>query len=57
LAGIASGYCLGASGVNGVSGQGLWAELGATDELIAIIKSGNTTNPTANNLIKTAAFV
>jgi hypothetical protein len=57
LAGTVSGYCLGASGVNGVSGQGLWAELGATDELIAIIKSGNTTNPTANNLIKTAAFV
>jgi Ca2+-binding RTX toxin-like protein len=57
LDGAASGYYLGASGVNGVSGQGLWFEQGATDELIAIIRSGNSTALTADNLIKPAAFV
>ena len=57
LDGAVSGYYLGASGVSGVTGIGLWSEQGATDELIAIIRSGNSTVLTADNLIKTAAFV
>lgn len=57
LDGGASNYYLGASGVKGVSGVGLWLEQGATDELIAIIGSSNSTALTADNLIKTAAFV
>ena len=55
LDGSASGYYLGASGVNGVRGQGLWAEQGATDELIAIIQ-GNV-NITINNTINFANYV
>jgi hypothetical protein len=55
LDGSASGYYLGASGVNGVSGQGLWFEQGATDELIAIIQ-GNV-NITINNTINFANYV
>lgn len=57
LDGVASNYYLGASGVSGVSGQGLWLEQGTTDELIAIIRSSNATTFTADNLIKTASFV
>jgi len=57
LDGAASNYYIGASGVNGVSGQGLWFEQGATDELVAIVRSGNSIALTADNLIKTAAFV
>jgi Ca2+-binding RTX toxin-like protein len=57
LDGVAGNYYIGASGVNGVSGQGLWFEQGATDELIAIVRSGNSTNLTADNLIKTALYV
>jgi len=53
----ASGYYLGASGVTGVTGMGLWSEQGVTDDLIAIIRSGNSIVLTADNLIKTAAFV
>jgi hypothetical protein len=36
LDGAAANYYLGASGVTGVSGIGLWAEQGTTDKLIAI---------------------
>lgn len=57
LDGAASGYYLAASGVAGVTGTGLWAEQGKTDELIAIIRSANSTNLTAANTINTAVFV
>ena len=57
LDGAANNYYIGASGVTGVSGQGLWLEQGATDELVAIVSSANSTALTADNLIKTAAFV
>ena len=57
LDGAAGSYFFGASGLNGVSGIGLYAEQGATDELIAIIRSANTTQLTAANTISTAQFV
>ena len=57
LDGAASNYYLGASGVTGVSGTGLWAEQGATDELIAIIRSANSTALNATNTVNTAFFV
>lgn len=57
LDGGADGYYLAASGVAGVSGLGLYAEQGATDELLAIIKSANTTALTKANTISTAIFV
>jgi Ca2+-binding RTX toxin-like protein len=57
LDGAASGYYLAASGVSGVSGIGLYAEQGATDELIAIIRSANTTALNAANTVNTALFV
>ena len=41
----------------GVAGTGLYAEQGATDELIAIIKSANGTVLTAANTIKLGIFV
>jgi Ca2+-binding RTX toxin-like protein len=57
LDGAASNYYLGASGVSGVTGTGLWAEQGATDELIAIIRSASSTTLNAANTINTAVFV
>ena len=57
LDGAAANYYLGASGVSGVAGTGLWAEQGATDELSAIIRSANTTPLNATNTINTASFV
>ena len=57
LDGAASGYYLGESGVNGVSGTGLWAEQGATDELIAIIRSANTTAVNSTNTVSMALFI
>jgi Ca2+-binding RTX toxin-like protein len=57
LDGAAANYYLGESGVTGVSGIGLWAERGATDELIAIIRSANTTALNATNTVTTALFV
>jgi Ca2+-binding RTX toxin-like protein len=57
LDGAASGYYLAASGVTGVSGIGLYAEQGATDELIAIIRSANTTALNASNTVNTGLFV
>lgn len=42
--------------MKGVSGEGLWLELGDTDELIAI-SQGSATSLTDNTLIKTAVFV
>jgi Ca2+-binding RTX toxin-like protein len=57
LDGAASGYYLAASGVTGVTGTGLYAEQGATDELIAIIRSANTTALSASNTINTALFI
>ena len=55
LDGAASNYYLGASGVAGVTGIGLYAEQGATDELIAVIRASTTL--TASNTIGTAVFV
>lgn len=57
LDGAAANYYLGASGVSGATGTGLWAEQGATDELIAIIRSANTTALNAANTVNTALFV
>ena len=57
LDGAAAGYYLAASGVTGVVGTGLWAEQGATDELIAIIRSTNSTALNATNTVNTALFV
>jgi Ca2+-binding RTX toxin-like protein len=57
LDGASSNYYLGASGVSGVTGTGLFAEQGATDELIAIIRSANTTALNATNTVNTALFV
>ena len=57
LDGDRSNYYLGQSGVNGVAGIGLYAEQGATDELIAIIRSANATQPNAANTINTAQFI
>ena len=47
-------YCLAPSGVSGI---GLYAEQGATDELIAIIRSANSTVLNAANTVNTALFV
>jgi hypothetical protein len=55
LDGTVNNYYIGASGVNGVSGQGLWFEQGATDELIAIIQGNVTIN--INNTVNVANFV
>ena len=57
LDGAAANYYLGASGVSGVTGIGLYAEQGATDELIAIIRSANITQPNTANTVNTAQFV
>ena len=57
LDGAAANYYLAASGVTGVAGTGLWSEQGATDELIAIIRSANTTALTAANAVNTAQFI
>jgi Ca2+-binding RTX toxin-like protein len=57
LDGSASGYYLAASGVAGVSGTGLYAEQGATDELIAILRSANSTALNAANTVNTGLFV
>ena len=57
LDGAAAGYYLAASGVTGVTGTGLYAEQGTTDELIAILRSANTTALNAANTVNTALFV
>lgn len=60
LAGAAKDYYLGASGVSGVDGQGLWARgtsAGSSDELIAIIRSANSAALTATNTLNTAIYV
>ena len=57
LDGKASGYYLAKSPVAGVAGTALFAERGGTDELIAIIRSANTTTLTAANTINSAVFV
>ena len=57
LDGAAAGYYLAASGVTGVTGTGLYAEQGTTDELIAIIRSANSTTLSAANTVNTALFV
>jgi len=55
LAGQASDYHLGASGLSGVKGLGLFHESGPTDELIAVLQSPKSL--TAANTLATAAFV
>jgi Ca2+-binding RTX toxin-like protein len=63
LDGSAANYFLGASGVANVSGSGLFydsntnARLDATDELIAIMRSANSTQLTAANTVNTAQFI
>lgn len=57
LNGSRSEYYLGTSGVSGVSGRGLFHEDGATDELIAIVRSGNSTALTDANTIDVARFM
>jgi len=54
LAGGSSQYYLGASGVSGVSGTGLYQEKGSTDELIAIVKSASSF--TIDDLLQTAVM-
>jgi hypothetical protein len=46
-----------ASGASRVTGIGLWAEQDSTDELIAIIRSANSTALNAANTVNTALFV
>jgi hypothetical protein len=43
--------------VSGVTGTDLYAEQGATDELIAIIRSANNTVLDKANTVNTAVFV
>ena len=57
LDGVASNYYVAASGVTGVAGSGIWAEQGQVDELIAIVRSADSTQLTSTNLINTAMFV
>jgi Ca2+-binding RTX toxin-like protein len=63
LKGAASQYFLGATGINGESGSGVYFDtnnnrsLDANDELLAILRSGNSTALTAANSINTANFV
>lgn len=58
LKGIASNYYLGAHGINGISGSGLYFEQGAVDELIAIVQPSSTTLQISSaNTIATAVYV
>jgi Ca2+-binding RTX toxin-like protein len=58
LLGAAASYSLAPSGLSQVSGIGLWIEQGATDELIAILRSDNPKiTLTAANTIGSALFV
>ena len=57
LDGSAPGYYLAKSTLAGASGTALWAERGATDELIAVLRSGTPAALTSENTIKTALFV
>lgn len=58
LLGAAASYFLASSGLSQVSGIGLWLEQGATDELIAILRSDNPKiTLTAANTIGSALFV
>ena len=58
LIGSAASYFLAPSGLSNVTGIGLWLEQGATDELIAILRSGNPViTLTAANTISSALFI
>jgi hypothetical protein len=57
LKGTATDYYLGASGFGAIDGIGLFHEQGATDELIAIVRSANATTLTAANTIQTSVFI
>jgi len=57
LSGQASDYHLGSPGVSGVSGTGLFLETGGGNELIAILRSANSTSLTEANTIDKALFV
>jgi len=57
LRGNASSYYLAASPVSGVDGSGLFFKGGVTDELIAVLRSGDSTVLTDTNTIGTARFV
>jgi Ca2+-binding RTX toxin-like protein len=63
LAGKKSDYVLGASGVGGLSGQGLFLDLNhngkidPSDDLIAVLQSGNANALTSANTVGKALFV
>jgi Ca2+-binding RTX toxin-like protein len=57
LDGTAPGYYLAKSTLAGASGTALWAERGAVDELIAVLRSAAPAALTSENTIKTALFV
>ena len=63
LKGTASQYFMGSTGINGVSGSGVYFDsnnsrtLDTNDELLAILRSGNSTVLNAANAINTANFV
>ena len=57
LKGTAAQYFLGAHGITGLTGNGLWFEQGVTDELVAVVRPGSATALTTANTIATAAFV
>ena len=57
LAGQLSDYYLGATGFAGLAGTGLWWERGATDELIAVLRSANDITLTGLNTLSPAIFI
>jgi len=57
LAGAKSQYFLGASGISGETGKGLFFENGSKDELIAVLRSSDGTNLTNANAINLGLFL
>ena len=55
LDGAYSNYYIGASGVSGVSGYGVWYEQGSKDELVAVVQSSTTV--TITNTLQVAYYV
>ena len=57
LDGASCNYYLGDIGVIGVTGTGIWTKQGATDELVAIIRSASSTALNATKTVNTALLV
>jgi Ca2+-binding RTX toxin-like protein len=57
LKGSSTGYYFAASQVSGVSGIGVWAEQGTTDELIAVVQSTTTISTTTTISSSYAVFI